>query len=123
MSKWSNTILILKPDKTKGSCCLSQKSELNQETQIKFPPVFFFFCFFFLFNERMPTYKTNVLFLHKSFVTLASHEAGESGAQAPRFDLSISSTVHVSLNISAPRLLIPFPNPYIGHSNKSVVKN
>ena len=54
MSKWSSTSLILKPDKTKGSCCLSQKSELNQETQIKFSPGFFGS---FFFNERMLTSK------------------------------------------------------------------
>ena len=79
MSKWSSISLILKPDKTKGSCCMSQN--LNRETQIKFSPSFF--VVFFFFNERMPTYKQMSSFLHKSFVTLVSHEAGDSGAQVP----------------------------------------
>ena len=115
--KWSSISLILKPDKTKGSCCLSQN--LNRETQIKFSPSFFVI----FFNERMPTHKQMSSFLHKSFVTLASPVAGDSGAQVPWFDLSIFPTAHMSLNISGPRLLIPCPNPHIGHSNKSVVKN
>ena len=42
-----STSLILKPDKNNGPCCLSQKSDLNQETQFS-PGSFSFLFLFFL---------------------------------------------------------------------------
>ena len=79
----------------------------TRKHKLNFPQVFYFP--FFLWKSA--DLKSDVLFLHKSIVTLASNGAGDSGAQVSRFDLSIFPTVHVSLNISAPSLLIPCPNP------------
>ena len=50
---------------------------------------------------------------HKSFVTLASHDAGDSGAQMLWLDLSIFPTVHVSLKHQCTKAFDSMPKPTI----------
>ena len=115
VSKWSSTSLILKADK-KWIMLSEPKIWTTRKHKLNFPQVFLFH--FFLMKECRLINKCPLF--TQVICTLASHKAGDSGARVPWFDLSIFPTVHVSLNISAPNLLIPCPNPHISHSNKSV---
>ena len=106
VSKWPSTSLILKPDKNMDQAVWAKNLTSTRKQKLNFPHFFFFMNECWLINK-----------------CLFSQVTGDSGAQMPWFDLSIVRTVHVSLNISALNLLIPGPNPQIGLSNKSVVKN
>ena len=71
-------------------CCPSQKSELNQETQIKFSPVFFFFFFF-------------------RGARWLSGRVSDSGARGPGFETYRRHVVSLSKTLYSPKVLVNYP--------------